>query len=260
MFRSFWLFAALLVGAVFPATGAQAGEIGIVILHGKASMPSAGGMQNLATALEAKGYLVSVPEMGWSRNRIYDASYDESMSEIDRIVQDLRQKGAKKVFVGGQSMGANAALGYGAYRDGADGIIALAPGHSPELGSFRKTLGASVQRARELIEEGKGKEKHEFDDNDQGKRSTVSATPEVYLSWFDPGGDAVMPKSAAAFKKPLPLLVIVGTQEKNAKGPDYFFDKAPSHPSSKFTSVEASHNGVPGASADEVLAWLDSLK
>jgi pimeloyl-ACP methyl ester carboxylesterase len=127
-------------------------------MHGKASMPSGLGMQNLAAALEAKGYLVSVPEMGWSRNRIYDASYDESMSEIDRIVQELRQKGAKKVIVAGQSQGANAALGYAAHREGADGIIALAPGHVPELGKFRDSVAASVSRAKALIEEGKGRE------------------------------------------------------------------------------------------------------
>lgn len=257
-FHSF--IAALLVAVMPSVAWSQAGEIGVVILHGKGSMPSGQGMQNLAAALEARGYLVSVPEMGWSGNRIYDASYDESMSEIDQAVQALRQKGAKKVIVSGQSMGANAAVGYGAHRDGADGIIAMAPGHVPELGSFRQSLSASVQRARDLIAEGKGKEKHEFDDSNQGKRSTVSATPEAYLSWFDPDGPAVMPKNAAAFKKPLPLLVIVGSREKYAKGPDYFFDKAPSHPGSKFTSVNADHNGVPGASTDEILAWLESLK
>lgn len=259
MLRLFSLFAVLLVAAMPPVAWSQNGETGVVILHGKASMPSGRGLQSLAYALEGKGYLVSVPEMGWSRNRIYDASYDDSMSEIDQAVKALRQKGAKRVIVSGQSMGANAALGYAAHRDGADGIIALAPGHVPELGKFRDSLAASVQRARDLIKEGKGKEKHEFDDNDQGKRSTVSASPEVYLSWFDPDGAAVMPKSAASFKKPLPLLVIVGSREKNAKGPDYFFDKAPSHSSSKFISVNADHTGVPGASADEVLAWLESL-
>ena len=258
MLRLFSLFFALVTAIAAPC--AWSGEVGVILLHGKASMPSGLGMQNLAAALEAKGYLVSVPEMGWSRNRIYDASYDESMSEIDRIVQELRQKGAKKVIVAGQSQGANAALGYAAHREGADGIIALAPGHVPELGKFRDSAAASVSRAKALIEEGKGREKHEFGDNDQGKRSTVSATPEVYLSWFDPDGPAVMPKNAAAFKKPLPLLIIVGSREKNAKGPEYFFHKAPSHPNSKFVTVEADHTGVPGAAAEEILAWLGALQ
>lgn len=67
-----------------------------------------------------------------------------------------------------------------------------------------------------------------------------------------------MPKNAAAFKKPLPLLVIVGSREKNAKGPDYFFDRAPSHPNSKFVTVEADHTGVSGAAAEEIIAWLES--
>lgn len=255
-----WMFAAMLGVLASPVAWSQANGIGVVLLHAKGSVPDTRNMSALASALESRGYAVSAPEMAWSRNRMYDATYDEAMSEIGRAVEALRQKGASKVVVAGQSMGANAALGYAAARNGADGIIAMAPGHTPELGKTRRNAAADVQRAKDLIEFGDGKEKQAFSDTNQGKRSTASATAEVYLSWFDPGGPAVMPKNAAAFGKPIPLLIIVGSREPLAKGQDYIFDKAPPHPGSKFMTVDTDHNGVPGAATDEILAWLGSLQ
>lgn len=258
MLRAFSLLVMFLAAAVSPM--AWSADVGVVLLHGKGSNPNTAGMQSLASALEGKGHLISVPEMAWSGNRMYDASFDESMAEIDHAVQALRQKGARKVIVAGQSMGANAALGYAAARNGADGIIAMAPGHTPELKLSREAAASDVRRAKNLIEEGKGKEKQAFSDTNQGKQSTVSATAEAYLSWFDPDGKAVMPRSAAALKKPTPLLVIIGSRERMSKGQDYFFARAPEHPSSKFTTVDADHTGVPGAAAEEILAWLGALQ
>lgn len=258
MLRLFSLFFAL--ATIIAAPCAWSSEVGIVLLHGKGSSPNTAGMQGLAQALEGKGHLVSVPEMAWSGSRMYDSSFDESMTEIDQAVQALRQKGARKVIVAGQSMGANAALGYAAHRGGADGIIAMAPGHTPELKLSREAAAADVRRAKNLIDEGKGKEKQTFGDTNQGMQSTVSATAEVYFSWFDPDGKAVMPTSAAALKKPIPLLVIIGSRERMSKGQDYFFARAPEHPASKFTTVDADHKGVPGAAAEEILSWLGALQ
>jgi len=85
----------------------------------------------------------------------------------------------------------------------------------------------------------------------------VAATAEVYLSWFDPDGPAVMPKSAASFKVPTPLLLVVGSGER---GKDYVFDKAPPHPKSRFVTVPADHFAVPSAAIDEVVTWLGSLR
>lgn len=260
MFRFVWLLAALLGLAAAPVAWSQGGEIGVVLLHGKGSGSKNPVMLKLASTLESNGYLVSFPNMAWSRTRMYDSSFDTSMDEIDQAVQALRQQGAKKVFLAGHSMGANAALGYAAYRDGADGIIAMAPGHTPELGRSRDSAASDVARAKELIAEGKGNEPQQFSDTNQGKRSTVMATAAVYLSWFDPDGLAVMPKSAAAIKKPIPLLVIEGSRETLAKGESYFFTKAPEHPRSKFTTVNADHNGVPGESGEVILVWLASFQ
>ena len=249
----------VIAGLIGLATAANGNEFGVVVMHGKQGSPS-GYVARLASALQSKGYLVSTPTMPWAGSRIYDATFEEAMREIDREIDSLRQKGAKLVAVAGHSIGANAALGYAASRDGLSGVIALAPSHTPEVPAAIKLLGEDVRRAKELIASGKGKEKHRFTDGNQGQTFLVLTTPEIYQSWFDPQGPAVMPKSAASFKTAIPLLVVVGSRERSARGKDYMFAKAPPHPKSKFVTVSADHLEVPSAAIDEVATWLTLLR
>jgi uncharacterized membrane protein/pimeloyl-ACP methyl ester carboxylesterase len=246
-----------LASLAFPQWAA-AGDLGVVLLHGKGGSPS-GYIRGLADALQAKGYLVSAPAFAWSKDRIYDASFEDAMREIDQAAEALKRQGAKSIVVAGHSLGANVALGYAARREGLAGVIALAPAHSPESPNFARRLSGEVSRARELVATGRGKERMRFGDLNQGQSVSVNATPEVYLSWMDPDGPAVMPKSAAAFKAATPLLVVNGQFDRSARGPDYFFDKAPSHPKSKFVVVSSDHFDVPVAAADVVASWLASL-
>ncbi len=234
-------------------------DLGVVLLHGKGGSP-AGYIRELASTLQGRGYLVSTPTMPWAKDRIYDASFEEAMAEIDREVSALRQKGAKLVVVAGQSLGANAALGYAASRERIGGIIALAPGHTPEMQVFARRMGADVRRARAMVAAGKGKEKQVFSDLNQGQVLAVTATAEVYLSWLDPEGSAVMSRSAASIKTPTPLLFVVGSGDHTAPAKDYIFDKAPAHAKSKFVTVAVDHFQVPTAAIEEVLAWLVALR
>lgn len=248
----------LITALITHIASAAGNDVGVVLLHGKAGSPT-GYVHELACALQSKGHLVSTPTMPWAQNRIYDASFEEAMREIDREIESLRQKGAKFVVVAGHSLGANAALGYVSSRGGVAGIVALAPAHTPELQGFIKRVGQDVDRARALVEAGKGKEKRRFADVNQGRALEVTATAEIYLSWLDPDGPAVMPKSAASFKTPTPLLLVVGSSDRTAHGKDYIFDKAPAHPNSRFVSVSADHFTVPRAAIEEVINWLDAL-
>jgi len=116
-------------------------KVGVLLMHGKwgTSLPRSP-IGKLAEALESEGYLVAAPDMPWSRDRGYDKTYEESMSEIDEIVKELRNRGATKIVVGGHSIGANAALGYGARREGLAGILAIAPGHIPEVKGYQNKI------------------------------------------------------------------------------------------------------------------------
>ena len=62
---------------------AAANEVGVVLLHGKGGSPS-GYVRELAVALQSKGHPVSAPAMPWAKDRIYDASFEEALGEIDR--------------------------------------------------------------------------------------------------------------------------------------------------------------------------------
>src|SRR4029077_5466572 len=104
----------------------------IVLLHGK-NWGRSVDIAFLARALEAKGFKVATPTMPWAGSRMYDADYPAALVEIDVAVKSLQEKGAKRIIVGGSSMGANAAIAYAASGRQVDGVLALAPGHNPQM-------------------------------------------------------------------------------------------------------------------------------
>ena len=105
----------LLVLVGYPQNYVSAGNgVGVILMHGKGSTADEGSpIGKLAETLESEGFIVLAPDMPWHELRIWDKSFDESMVEIDEYVAELKSKGAKKIVVGGHSIGANAAIGYG---------------------------------------------------------------------------------------------------------------------------------------------------
>jgi pimeloyl-ACP methyl ester carboxylesterase len=245
------------------AADARLQGFGVVYLHGKGSWPGAfnGG---ILSALRDEGAVVATPEMPWSFHRRYAATYDQSMAEIDTAVAGLKAKGARRIVVIGHSLGANAAIGYAARRPNElAGVVALSPGHLPEVGDMRGFVAEAVARAKKLIAEGKGDVPQTFPDMAQGIPLIAHATPRVYLSWFDPDGPAVIPKNAAtigAAVHPVPFLWVVGKLDPIARrGPQYAFDAAAKNPKSKYVEVFAGHLTTPLVARKQVVAWINSL-
>jgi dienelactone hydrolase len=231
---------------------------GVVLMHGKGGSPG-GFVGSTAAALQAAGAKVVMPEMPWSRSRMYDATYEQAMTEIDRAVAQLKAQGATRIVVAGQSLGANAAIGYGARRDGLAAVVALAPGHIPERPMFAQRIAPSLARAKQLIADGKGDVPGTFADQNQAVLSDVRATPRVYVSYFDPNGPAPMPKNAAVMK-PVPFLWVIGRDDQLlSAGADYAFNRAPKNQKSKYLVVNARHENTPDVAKAEVVAWLKSL-
>jgi esterase/lipase len=258
MRHSLLLFFGLIAMALAAPSAGEKGEIGVVLLHGKqGAVP--GRLGPLARKLKAAGCLVATPEMPWSRGRIYAASYEDALLEIDQAVEGLKEKGAQRIVVGGLSLGGNAAVGYAARRQDLAGIIVLAPGQFPESPNWRERFASSVARAREMVAAGKGDSMERFEDLNMGKTFYSQATAKNYLSYFDPEGPAVLPTNAAAIRRAIPILWVVGTRDPATRPSGYAFDKAPPHPKSKYLAVDADHLGVPAAAADVILEWLRNL-
>lgn len=245
----------------FPPTqalAAEAGTTGVVVLHGKTGSPDKF-VSELAAALRDAGFLVSAPEMPWSGRRLFAQGYDTGLAEIDAAVRELRARGAAKVVVAGHSLGGNAALAYAARYPGLDAVVCLAAAHSPERQRIRERFAADVKRARNLVASGQGQDKDRFHDVNMGKELEMYTTAQAYLSYLDPEGPAVMPKSAAAIKTALPILWVVGARDPQNRDRAYAFDLAPAHPKSRFVEVDAEHKAVPTAATELVVEWLRGL-
>ncbi len=250
------LFAVL--AAPRPAQSADLQGVGVVYLHGKGAWPGAldGG---ILSALKDEGAVVATPEMPWSFNRIYGATFDQAMTEIDAVVAGLKAQGAKRIVVIGHSLGANAAIGYAARHPDLAAVVALAPGHLPEAEGLRSHAESAVAEAKQLIAAGQGDVPHRFPDMAQGIPLSATATPRVYLSMFDPDGPAVIPKNAAAMA-PIPLLWVVGLLDPiDRRGPEYAFAAGAKNPKSKYIEVFAGHLTTPLVARKQVVEWINSL-
>ncbi len=259
--------AAIIVALLAPALTAAAPAVsrqgfGIVYLHGKGAWPGAldGG---ILSGLEEEGAQIAKPEMPWSFNRRYGATFDQAMAEIDAVVAELKAKGARRIVVIGHSLGGNAAIGYAARHPDLTGVVAIAPGHLPEAGLMRGYVADAVARAKQLIAEGKGDVTQSFPDMAQGIPLVAHATPRVYLSMFDPDGPAVIPKNAAAIgaeRPPVPLLWVVGKLDPiDRRGPEYAYNAAAKNPKSKYVEVFADHLTTPLVAHSKVIDWINSL-
>jgi pimeloyl-ACP methyl ester carboxylesterase len=248
--------------AVQPAQAAGLQGLGVVFLHGKGSW--AGGFDGgILSALEEEGAVVAKPEMPWSYNRRYAATFGDAMTEIDTAIAGLKAKGARRFVIIGHSLGANAAIGYAARHADLAGVAALAPGHLPEVDPLRDHVAEAVAEAKQLIAAGKGNVPRSFPDMAQSLPLTTTATPAVYLSYFDPDGPAIIPKNAAAIgaaPMPVPFLWVAGKLDPiDRRGPEYAYDAAAKNPKSKYIEVFAGHLTTPLMAHKQVVEWINSL-
>jgi pimeloyl-ACP methyl ester carboxylesterase len=260
LLRHISLALVILFATVLQPAEAQSPEakIGVVIMHGKGGSPTRH-VADLASFLEAKGYLVANIEMPWSGRRQYDVDVGAAEKEVESALAELRRKGAKKLFVAGHSQGGLFALHCGGTH-AIDGVVAIAPGGNVANAFFRQNLGEAVERARRLVAEGKGDEKTSFSDF-EGSRGTspVISTPAAYLSWFRP--DGAMNQSIAANSVKVPVLFIAPTGDYPGllRVKQRMFDALPRHPLTKLYEPDSTHRDAPSASRDEILRWTSQV-
>jgi dienelactone hydrolase len=215
---------------------------GIVVMHGKGGGP--GQMTNVASALTGAGATVLSPTMSWSSGY---RTYHQTLDEVGQHVASLKAKGATRIALVGQSLGANVALGYGSQRGGVAAIVAMAPGHRPE--AFIGKSEESLARAKQAVGAGRGSEVGSYLDINQGRTFEVKTTAAAYVSFFDPAGPAVMSRNATALKG-ASLLWVIGNSDAGAQAVAR---------GGKIIRVPGGHFETPKVSAPEVVAWLQSL-
>lgn len=232
--------------------------LGVVYIHGKGMWAGAfdGGLVSL---LREAGAKVATPEMPWSFSRIYAGTYQSALNEIETAVAGLRAQGAGEIVVIGHSLGANAAIGYAASHGPLAAVIAISPGHLPEVEGLVGRTHEALIAAAQLMADGRGEVRRRFPDMIQGVPTHVMASPRVYLSMFDPNGPAVMPKNAAAMP-PIPFLWVVGRFDPiHARGRDYAYTLAAKNPKSQYVEVFAGHLSAARMARTAIVRWLKSL-
>ncbi len=232
--------------------------VGVVLLHGKIYGPGKFARE-LIEDLQAEGAFVVTPEMPWRLKRMYDKNYDGALGLIGKAIEKAKATGAKKIVLAGHSMGANAAIGYAAKHPELYAVIALSPGHLPETKEMVKHTKRGIEKAKAKIAQGRGHERCFFFDRVQGWSVPIRTTPEIYLSYFDPDGPAVMPKNALQMGQ-IPFLYAAGRQDPVfQRGPEYVFTLAAKHPKCLYVEADAGHTDTPKAVRKDVVNWLKSL-
>jgi pimeloyl-ACP methyl ester carboxylesterase len=254
-----------LVASLFVAAAAQAqSDIGVVLMHGKQGMPGRPpGLADLAGKLRAAGIKVVTPEMPWSSGRWehIDVTVEQVFDQIDGYVAQLKAQGARRIVVGGHSLGANIALGYAVTRGNVAGVVMLSPGHAPgffysKSAEFRSAL----EKARALVEAGQGSQALSGPDDNQGRIFTVSTTAQIYQSWMSPMGLASMPRQAPNLPSTIPVLVTMGKDERAlANTQSQIYQPAAKHSYSRFIAESGDHQSAVDGAASDALAWIKGL-
>lgn len=215
----------------------------------------------LAIDLYEDGFLIESPLCAWSKRKNYSQPVDIALSKcVTPRVKKLKKRGAKKIIILGNSLGANAAIRAGVVIDGIDGIVAMAPGHTPEHQRTRDALSNDIAQAKAKISAGNGHERIRFRDFNQGERNPKETSAENFLSWFDPKGKAVMALNAPKIKDGTAFLWIAGKDDIISNGTGKkIYESVPTHPNSEFVLVEGGHRDVRKFGKDRIIQWLRAL-
>lgn len=231
-------------------------EIGVVVMHGKGGGPGKN-VNGLASAFERAGFQVGNLNMPWSHKRRYDVNMHGGVEEITRALDAMRARGVRKVFLAGHSQGGLFALHYaGLHR--VDGVLPIAPGGQVDGASFVPKLAPHVEKARQMVSEGRGNERAdflEFDGPEVSKAVTTTAT--IYLDWFDPNG-AHTTRVFKSLKEGTPVLYVAPTRDYPglARGKQQYFSALPPHPKTRLHEPDSDHANAPDATIEEAIRWI----
>ena len=258
-----WI-AAMVACLAVPAGALAQSPLGIIVLHGKQGTPTGNqGLSVIASNLQSAGHKVVQPAMPWGRGswESINVTVEDMLGLLDAQAAQLRAQGAGRIVVIGHSLGAAVGLAYAVERGNLAGLVMLAPGHNP-AGAYRSNdkIRVDVDRARQLVEQGKGNETINAADNNQGSNITMSVRAAVYYSWQNPNGIASMPVEAPRMPAATPLLMVLGEKDPAyGRAEGQLYRPAAKNPYSKYVTNGANHFETPMAATKVVTDWVLGL-
>ncbi len=254
----FLMFVAAMV-LVAPAAllaAPSAAEIGVVVMHGKGGGPGKY-VNGLAASFERAGFQVANLNMPWSHKRRYDVTMQEGVEEITRALDAMRANGVRKVFVAGHSQGGLFAVHYAGLHP-VDGVLPIAPGGQVDSAFNVANLAPYIEKAKQMVNEGRGSEKAVFAEFEGAKGSIpFSTTAAIYLDWFDPNG-AHTSRVFKSVKPGTPVLYVAPLRDYPAlvRSKQQAFSTLAPHPKTRMYEPDSDHVGAPDAAAEEAVRWV----
>jgi pimeloyl-ACP methyl ester carboxylesterase len=255
---------AIAVVLALAAPAAAQGTIGVILMHGKQSSPNTPGLRDIASKAEAAGMKVVVPSMPWGAGgwEKINVTPDQVFAMIDGYANQLRAQGARRIVVGGQSLGANMALAYAVARQNVAGVVMAAPGHSPG-GSYRSNpaIKDSIDQAAQLVKSGQANQAFSGLDDNQGSSIRMSTTAGVYASWLNPRGQASMPAQAPLLPANVPVMLIIGTKDPSfGFAENNIYKPAAKNPYSRYLVIDGGdHRNTDQAASQRIVDWIKGL-
>ena len=248
----------LLSAFLVMSAGAFAGDVGVILMHGKdGTAKPKSPIGKLAAALEGDFEVVAMT-MPWSRDGGWDKTLEEVFADLDAAVADMKSGGKSKIVVGGHSMGAAAALAYATRTDGLAGVIMLAPGHRPDLRADDNA--DALAKAKQLVAGGQPNDDVEIADRNMGKDISRVLQADVAISWFAPDGLAVMQNAAPKVRPGTPVLFAIGQKDRLLPvGKELIYDAIPANDKSAYVVVPGGHKVTPIKAQSQVVDWLNGL-
>ncbi|HEX2826824.1 MAG TPA: alpha/beta fold hydrolase [Burkholderiales bacterium] len=228
---------------------------GAVILHGNGETPQT--VAALADAMRRENLLVAIPELPWSARRFYDRGVPDAEREIDAAVAQVRNEGARRVYLIGLGVGANFAL-RSAARPGVTGIVAIAPGFAPESPLFAQSFADDLRRARDFVARGRPQEVLEFLDWQWGNRRNRTRAPaSSFLSYFDPAGPLNLTRSVEQIPPQTLMLWILPAQDPGAEQrANELYARAHVNPGSRIVQLSASYQSAMTPTVRAIVDWM----
>ena len=236
--------------------------IGYILIHGKNSGPKhpSCSLSPLREKLEVHS-LTDERNYFWGYEENYSKNFTCCLEDIDIAVKSMLDRGSKKIFLIGHSLGAGAVIYYTSKNPQyVDGIVLLAPAHNIHLSPIKESLVPSINKAKKLIRQGHGDTIDDFMDFDVKDLLTVKTTPKNYLSFFDPEGPCNLSTNCKSFTKETNVLCLSGLRDPTQNSvKDLIYDAILKTNKSKFELTKDNHFTLPRNSHDLIVEWVKNL-